>query len=202
MGVCAIQLAKERTLMRKIILLIHLSLDGYMAGPNDEMDWITYNSDLERYSHDMTKTADATIFGRRTYYGMESFWPTVPGNPASSPSEIAYANWLNKATKIVLSRTLQGSQWENTVIIHDNAAEEIAKIKGQPGQNILMFGSGEAAQMLMQHNLIDEYRINVNPVVLGKGKPLFGNTRLKLKLLGAQSFPGGVAALRYEPEQR
>jgi dihydrofolate reductase len=187
--------------MRKIILLIHLSLDGYMAGPNDEMDWIVYNSDLEKYSHDMTKTADATIFGRRTYHGMESFWPTVPGNPASTPAEVEYANWLNKATKIVLSRTLESAQWENTHIIRDNAAEEIAKIKGQPGQNILMFGSGVAAQTLMRHNLIDEYRINVNPVVLGKGKPLFGDARLKLKLLEAQTFPGGVAALRYEPDR-
>jgi dihydrofolate reductase len=149
----------------------------------------------------MTKTADATIFGRRTYQMMEGFWPTVPGNPASSPSEVEYANWLNNAAKIVLSRMLGSSRWENTVIIREDAAEEIAKIKTQPGQNILMFGSGAAAQMLMQHNLIDEYRINVNPVVLGKGKPLFGEARLKLKLLEARSFPGGVAALRYEPER-
>jgi len=190
--------------MRKIISLIHLSLDGFAAGPNDELDWISYDGELEQYAHSMHAITDAVIWGRRTYQGMASYWLTVPGNPDSTPQELEHAQFLNDVTKIVVSRTLDRIDWgtaQNTVLIKDNVAEEINKIKQQPGKDIWFLGSIALAQTFMQLGLIDEYRININPVVLGSGKPLFaGVTRnIPLKLLESKTFKSGVVALRYEP---
>lgn len=190
--------------MRKIIALIHLSLDGFASGPNDELDWISYDSDLEKYAHSMHALTDAVIWGRRTYEGMASYWLTVPGNPASTPSELEHAKFLEDSTKIVVSRTLDHIDWnntKNTVLIKDNIAAEINKIKAQPGKDIWFLGSTMLAQTFMQLDLIDEYRININPTVLGKGKPLFANVdrKIPLKLLESETFKSGVVALRYEP---
>lgn len=190
--------------MRKIISLIHLSLDGLTAGPNDELDWISYDSELEQYAHSMHALTDTVIWGRRTYQGMAGYWLTVPGNPDSTPAELEHARWLDNATKIVVSRTLDRIEWndaKNTVLIKDDIATEINKIKQQPGKDIWFLGSTMLAQTFMQLDLIDEYRININPVVLGSGKPLFsGVTRnFPLKLLEARTLKSGVVTLRYEP---
>lgn len=193
--------------MRKIILMIHLSLDGFAAGPNDELDWIAYDSELESYAHSLHDLTDAVIWGRRTYEGMASYWLTVPGNPESTAPELEHAGWLDKATKIVVSRTLDRIEWnnaQNTILIKDNIAEQINAIKQQPGKDIWFLGSTNLAQTFMQLDLIDEYRININPSVLGNGKPLFaGVTRnFPLKLLEAKPFKSGVVALRYEPDRK
>ncbi len=193
--------------MRKIISMIHLSLDGFAAGPNDELDWIAYDSELEQYAHAMHDLTDAVIWGRRTYEGMAGYWLTVPGNPASTPAELEHARWLDNATKIVVSRTLERVEWNNatnTVLIKDHIADEIHKIKQQPGKDIWFLGSTTLAQTFMQLDLIDEYRVNINPTVLGQGKALFeGVTRqFPLKLLELKTFSSGVVALRYEPERK
>jgi dihydrofolate reductase len=190
--------------MRKVIALIHLSLDGFAAGPNDELDWIAYDEELERYSHSLHALTDAVIWGRRTYEGMASYWLTVPGNPDSTPAELEHARWLENASKIVVSRTLDRVEWNdapNTMLIKDNIAEEINRIKQQPGKDIWFLGSITLAQTFMRLDLIDEYRFNINPTMLGRGKPLFaGLTRkVPLKLLEAKTFKSGVVALRYEP---
>jgi dihydrofolate reductase len=190
--------------MRKIISLIHLSLDGFAAGPNDELDWISYDSELEQDAHSMHDITDAVIWGRRTYEGMAGYWLTVPGNPNSSPAELEHVRFLENSTKIVVSRTLDHLDWAgatNTVLIKDNIAEQINAIKQQPGKDIWFLGSTALAQTFMQLDLIDEYRINVNPVVLGVGKPYFANVtrNFKLKLLASKTFQSGVVALRYEP---
>ena len=193
--------------MRKVISLIHLSLDGFAAGPNDELDWISYDNELEQDAHSLHDTTDAVIWGRRTYEGMASYWLTVPGNPASTPAELEHARFLDNATKIVVSRTLKRVEWnnaQNTVLIKDNIAEEINNIKRQPGKDIWFLGSTMLAQTFMQLDLIDEYRVNINPTVLGQGKALFaGVTRpFSLKLLESKTFKSGVVALRYEPERK
>lgn len=190
--------------MRKVIWMIHLSLDGLTAGPNDELDWISYDRELEEYAHSMHDITDAVIWGRRTYEGMAGYWLTVPGNPESTPSELEHARYLDGATKIVVSRTLDHVTWgdtKNTVLINDNIADEINKIKQQPGKDIWFLGSPVLAQTFMQLDLIDEYRIDINPTVLGQGKPLFaGVTRtFPLKLLESRTLKSGVVALRYEP---
>lgn len=193
--------------MRKIISLIHLSLDGFSAGPNDELDWISYDSELEQSAHSLHDQTDAVIWGRRTYEGMAGYWLTVPGNPASTPAELEHAHFLDRATKIVVSRTLERITWnnaQNTVLIKGNIAEEINKIKQQPGKDIWFLGSTMLAQTFMQLDLIDEYRFNINPTVLGEGKSPFTNVTRKfpLKLLESKTFKSGVVALRYEPERK
>ena len=190
--------------MRKIISMIHLSLDGFAAGPNDELDWISYDSELEQYAHSLHALTDAVIWGRRTYQGMAGYWLTVPGNPNSSPAELEHAHYLETSTKIVVSTTLDHVDWggaTNTVLIKDNIAEQIAKLKAQPGKDIWFLGSTALAQTFMQLDLIDEYRININPIVLGVGKPLFANVtrNFKLKLLDTKRFQSGVVGLIYEP---
>jgi dihydrofolate reductase len=190
--------------MRNVISLIHLSLDGFAAGPNDELEWISYDDELEQSAHSLHALTDAVIWGRRTYEGMAGYWLTVPGNPDSTPAELEHARYLDTATKIVVSRTLDRVAWgdaQNTVLIKDNIADEINKIKQQPGKDIWFLGSTALAQTFMQLDLIDEYRININPIVLGRGKPLFANVtrEFPLKLLEAKTFQSGVVALRYEP---
>ena len=190
--------------MRRVISLIHLSLDGYAAGPNDELDWISYDAELEQYAHSLHATTDAVIWGRRTYEGMASFWLTIPENPESSPAELEHARWLDASTKIVVSRTLDSVEWygaTNVVLIKDNIADAIHDLKQQPGKDIWFLGSTGLAQTFMQLDLIDEYRININPTVLSSGKPFFADVtrRFPLKLLEAQTLQSGVVAMRYEP---
>ena len=109
--------------MRKVISLIHLSLDGFASGPNDELDWISYDDELEQDAHSLHALTDAVIWGRRTYEGMASYWLTVPGNPESTPAELEHARFLENATKIVVSRTLDHIDW--------NDAQEYGADQGQ-----------------------------------------------------------------------
>ena len=192
--------------MRNVIFLIHLSLDGFTASPNDELDWIAYDHELEQDAHALHDRTDAVIWGRRTYELMAGYWLTVPGDPASTPAELEHARFLNNATKIVVSRTLERVAWnnaQNTVLIQDHIADAINTIKQQPGKDIWLLGSPTLAQTFMQLDLIDEYRININPTVLGQGRALFADvTRpFPLKLLESKTFQSGVIALRYAPDR-
>jgi dihydrofolate reductase len=193
--------------MRKIISLIHLSLDGFASGLNDELDWISYDSELEQDAHSLHDITDAVIWGRRTYEGMAGYWLTVPGNPDSDPAALNHAHWLEGATKIVVSRTLDRVNWggaTNTVLIKDNIAEQINAIKQQPGKDIWFLGSPVLAQTFMALDLIDEYRFNINPIVLGRGKPFFASSdhQIPLKLTQEKTFKSGVVSLRYEPVRK
>lgn len=187
--------------MRKIIFLMHASLDGYVADSNGEMDWIVYDKEVEQYSHDLHATTDAAIYGRVTYQMMESYWPSVLTDPNADPAALNHARWVDEATKVVVSTTLDSVSWRNTVLIKDNIAEQIKSMKQQSGKDMWLLGSPTLAQTFMRLGLIDEYRINVNPVMLGSGKPLFADTKLDLELLEAKTFKGGVVALRYVPKQ-
>jgi dihydrofolate reductase len=187
--------------MRKVILLMHVSLDGFVAGPNGEMDWIVYDHDVEHDAHALHASTDAAIYGRVTYQMMESYWPTVLADPSSTGPALNHARWLDGATKIVISRTLEAVTWKNTLLIKDHVAEEIAKLKQQPGKDMWLIGSPSIVHEFMRHDLIDEYRLNVNPVVLGRGIPLFASADqpLQLKLQEAKPYACGVVGLRYEP---
>ena len=187
--------------MRKVIMLMHVSLDGYVAGPNGEMDWIVYNAAVEHDAHSLHATTDAAIYGRVTYQMMENYWPTVLDDPASTPAARNHARWANAATKYVITRTLDQPHWQNTVLIKDDVAAEFARLKQQPGKDMWLLGSPSIVQLFMRHGLIDEYRLNINPIVLGSGKPLFGGLedRLPLTLVETKSFEGGVVGLRYVP---
>lgn len=185
--------------MRNVILLMHVSLDGFVAGPNGEMDWIRFDDELADDVAALTASADTALFGRVTYEMMAGYWPTAADNPAASKHDIEHAHWVNPAPKLVFSRTLETVEWENSRIVRDNIPAEIAQLKAQPGKDLLMIGSVRTAHTFMQLDLIDEYRLNVNPVVLGAGQPLFADLthRLDLKLLSAKRYASAVVGLHY-----
>jgi dihydrofolate reductase len=191
--------------MRKIILFMHVSLDGFVQGPNDwDINWIAFDEALEKYSKETLSTVDTVLWGRGTYLGMQQYWTSVPSNPSATQHDIEHAQWIDKTTKIVFSKTLEEAEWNNSRLVKENIAEEIANLKQQPGKDMIILGSPKFAHSLMQLGLIDEYRINVNPVVLGGGLPLFKDIkdRINLKLLEAKTFNSGVVGLVYQLEKK
>ncbi len=189
--------------MRKIVALMHVSLDSFTAGPNGELEWAIVDEEIQHYVDDLLKTVDTALYGRVTYQMMESYWPTVPADPSSSKHDINHAHWVENVAKVVVSRTLKEVTWNNTRLVKENIAEEIRKLKEQPGGDIMTFGSPSLVQTLAQLGLIDEYCINLNPIVLGSGIPLFKGIKegTSLKLVGAQTFRSGVIGLRYQALQ-
>jgi dihydrofolate reductase len=178
---------------------MHVSLDGFVAGPHGEMDWIRFDGQLVDDVAELTDTADTALFGRVTYEMMAGYWPTAADSPDATKHDIDHARWVNNAPKLVVSRTLESVDWQHSRIVRDDFPAEIARLKQQPGKNLLMIGSTKTAQTFMQLGLIDEYRLNVNPVVLGSGSPLFADTKqqINLQLVSAKMYASGVVGLHY-----
>ncbi|MFT8879406.1 MAG: dihydrofolate reductase family protein [Oenococcus sp.] len=193
---------KGKIKMRKLVLFLHASLDGFVEGPNGAMDigWIAYDADLEKYAEKVLNTADTVIWGRRTYQMMHDYWPTVPANPSASPYERHHADWIEQVDKIVFSRTLKEVEWHHTRLVQDNVKKEINRLKQQPGQDMVILGSPRLAHSLMALDLIDEYKITISPVLIGQGLPLFQGIKNKvdLKLLENQSFDSDALGLTYQ----
>ena len=185
--------------MRKIISFMHISLDGFVAGPNGEMNWIKVDEEIFDYVGKRISETDTALYGRKTYDMMQSYWPTAADKPNASKHDIEHSQWYGKAHKIVLSKTMKDKNLPNTSIISDNLADELTKIKQQPGSEILLFGSPMTTHALMQQNLIDGYWLFVNPIILGQGIPLFKDVKekTKLQLLNTKQFTGGVTELNY-----
>jgi dihydrofolate reductase len=177
-----------------------ITLDGFFEGPNHSIDWHNADAEFNEFAIEQNGAADTLIFGRVTYELMASYWPTAD----ASKDDPIVAGMMNKTPKIVVSRTLQKAEWNNTRLIKDHVAEEIAKLKEQPGKEIAVFGSAKLLSTLMKLDLIDEHRIIVNPVVLGSGTPLFqGVDRpIKLRLLKSRTFRSGNVLLTYAPEKK
>ena len=190
--------------MRKVISFMHVSLDGFVAGPSGQMDWITMDDEIFRDAIDLAAATDTALYGRTTYQMMESYWPTVLTNPNSTALELHHAEWLENIHKIVFSKTLENVKWNNTKLIKENIAEKIREQKQQPGKSMMIFGSPTLTHSFIEMDLIDEYRINVNPVILGKGVPLFKNVHrsIGLKLLQTKKFTSGVVGFLYEQEKQ
>lgn len=182
---------------------MHVSLDGFVGGPNGEMDWIHVDDEIFDFGSKRTKQADTALYGRVTYQMMESYWPTAADQPTATKHDIEHSAWYKKAAKVVLSRTMKGAIPANTKIISDDLANEITKLKQAAGKEILIFGSPSAVHSLMQENLIDDFWLYVNPVLLGQGIPLFKNIKVKskLKFVASHAFPSGVICLHYQKIQ-
>lgn len=185
--------------MRKIISFMHISLDGFVAGPNGEMNWIKIDEEIFDHVGKRISRGDTSLYGRVTYQMMESYWPTAADKPNASKHDIEHSAWYKDVHKLVLSKTMKEGELTNTTIISDNLADRINEIKQQGDKEILLFGSPTATHALIQQNLIDGYWLFVNPIVLGQGIPLFTNIqdKIKLKLLGTQQFTSGVTELNY-----
>lgn len=184
--------------MRKLVLFMHTSLDGFVAGPNGEMDWIHVDEELFDYAGNRTNESDLALYGRKTFEMMEGYWPTAASQPNPSRHDIEHSTWYNKVQKVVLSKTLDASKLKNTRVITGNLSKEIGQIKNDVGSEIIIFGSPSAGHSLMAEDLIDEFWIFVNPIVLGQGIPMFKNKKIKLKLLTSKAMNSGVVCLHYE----
>lgn len=177
--------------MRKLVVTEFLSLDGVIEEPAWSAPY--WNDEIARFKDEEQIAADALLLGRVTYEGFAAAWPN---------SKDEGADYMNHVTKYVVSTTLPSADWSNSHLIRDNVADEIKRIKQQYGKDILVYGSGVLVQTLMQHDLVDSYRLLVYPVVVGKGKRLFkeGDKRT-LKLTQGRTMSNGVLALVYEPER-
>lgn len=189
--------------MKKLILFMHTTLDGFVAGPNGEMDWINVGQEIFDEAGKVTDRADTALYGRKTFEMMEGYWPTAANEPKASRHTIAHAKWYNRVTKVVISKTLQGKTIPNTKVIGENLAQEVKKLKQQPGQDVAIFGSPSACHALMQDNLIDELILAVNPVILGAGIPLIKGIKgqLKLKLVSSKVLGSAVVMSHYQQEK-
>jgi dihydrofolate reductase len=188
--------------MRKVISFMHISLDGFVAGPNGEMNWIKVDQEIFDHVGKRIGEGDTALYGRVTYQMMESYWPTAGTQPNASRHDIEHSKWYSKVHKVVLSKTMKAENLANTTIISHNLADRINEIKQKhdgEGKDILLFGSPTATHALIEHNLIDGYWLFVNPIILGKGIPLFVNIRdrIKLNLLNTRQFTSGVTELNY-----
>jgi len=180
--------------VRNVIMWDMLSLDGYFEGPEKGgLDWFRFDEDLEKYILETQESADTLLFGRVTYEGMAAYWPTAEGQ---------IADFMNSVPKVVFSRTLEKTDWNNTRLVKERAPEEVSKLKQQPGGDIFVFGSADFAATLMEHGLVDEYRFGINPVLLGSGVPFFKGSaeRRNLKLIEAKPLSSGLVILHYRPE--
>ncbi|KIC91044.1 dihydrofolate reductase family protein [Flavihumibacter sp. ZG627] len=185
--------------MRKLISFMHISLDGFVAGPNGEMDWIKADEEIFSYVGKRISGGDTSLYGRVTFQMMEGYWPTAADKPNASRHDIEHSRWYSQVHKVVLSRTMKDADLANTTIISDNLVEKINEIKQEAGEDILLFGSPTATHALIQLNLIDGYWLFVNPIILGEGIPLFTGIkdRIKLNLLNTKQFACGVTELNY-----
>ena len=183
--------------MRKVILFNMVTLDGFFAGPNGEIDWHNVDAEFNEFAIDQLNSADGLIFGRVTYQGMASYWPT----PTAIANDPIVTGKMNNIPKIVFSKTLEKVEWNNTRLVKGNLVDEISKLKQQPGKDWFIFGSANLAAIFTKNGLIDEYRIMVNPVVIGSGEPLFKGitATLKLNLIKVRTFHSGNVLLYYQP---
>lgn len=177
--------------MGRLIVSNLMTLDGFFEGPNHQLDWFVFDEDFFAYSKDLLRSAGTLVFGRVTYEHMASYWPSAP------KEEIA--DKMNSLPKIVFSKTLEKVEWNNSRLARSDATEEIAKLKEQPGENILL-GSATLASSLLQLGLIDEYRLILNPILIGSGRPLFKGIRseVRLSLQKTNVLRSGVIVLYYQ----
>jgi len=191
--------------MGKIVLFMHVSLDGYASGPNGEMDWIVVNDEIFDYGAQRINTTQTALYGRKTFEMMEGYWHTAANQPNASKHDIEHAAWYKSAKKVVLSNTLDAADFENTQVIREvDFVGALIELKENTTGDILLFGSPTTAHSLLAEGLIDETWINVNPVLIGKGVPVFNaiKERMELKLLGAHVFSSGVICLSHEVVNR
>ncbi len=184
--------------MRRIILMMSVSVDGFIEGPNRELDWQMVDDELHRHFNEQLSAMGAFLSGRVTYELMAGFWPTADTDPASTAPMVEFARIWRDMPKIVFSKTLERADW-NTTVVRDVVPEDIQELKAQPGGDLAL-GGADLAAAFMRHDLIDEYRLYVHPIVIGRGKPLFqpADAKITLRLAETRTFGNGVVLLHYQ----
>jgi dihydrofolate reductase len=182
--------------MRNIFLFMMVSLDGYFEGPNHDIRWHHVDREFDEFSIKQLSEIDTILFGRVTYEMMAHFWPSE----AALKNDPVVAKLMNGMPKIVVSKTLTHTDWEYTHIINNQIKETISQLKNATGKEIAIFGSSDLTVSLIHMNLVNELRIMINPVVLGKGKRLFAGleNKLNVKLVQTRSFQNGNVLLNYQ----
>ncbi|MBL7811101.1 MAG: dihydrofolate reductase family protein [Bacteroidetes bacterium] len=185
--------------MKKLISFMHISLDGFVAGPNGEMDWITLNNEIFDHVGRRIQRENTAMYGRVTYELMESYWPTAADKPNPTKHEKEHSAWYKTARKVVISRSLQNADLPDTTILSNHLPESIHALKQEPGNEMLLFGSPSATHALLDLNLIDGFWLFLNPILLGEGIPLFAGVKdkTKLQLQNSRTFDCGVIELNY-----
>jgi dihydrofolate reductase len=185
--------------MGRLTLFMHISLDGFAAGTNGQMDWIHVDDEIFDAGAQRIYATDCAVYGRKTYQLMESYWPTAADQPDPTRHDIEHSKWYRRVRKVVLSRSLKAENLVNTQIIRENLAAEINQLKQSTEKEILVFGSPTAGHALMVENLIDDYWFNINPVLLGDGIPVFKDlrTQTNLSLVATEVFTSGVISAHY-----
>lgn len=185
--------------MAKLISFMHISLDGFVCGPDGEMDWIHVDEEIFDFVGKRVAQTEAAVYGRTTFEMMEGYWPTAAQNPGASQHDLEHSAWYMGVSKIVISGSLSPVQYPHATLIGVDIKGRISEIKAKSDKEILVFGSPRATQTLIQEGLIDGYWLFVNPVVLGKGVRLFeGAPSAKLNLVSTHTFGSGVVELNYQ----
>ena len=191
--------------MRQVILQIDITLDGFIAGPDGELNWVKADEEMNQDANALLRTVDTVLLGRRAYQLFAQYWPFADTNASSTESQIA--RQLNQATKVVFSKTLgtvAWGQWNNARLVNGNVDEAVLTMKRQPGKNLVLYTGADIVSTFIQLGLVDDYRLRIHPVVLGSGKPLFKEiqARVPLTLVQTKSYQNGVVLLHYRPSKK
>ncbi len=183
--------------MRKLNVFNFITLNGFFKGPNHDINWHRHGGEENKFSDDALQSEGILLFGRRTYEMMYSFWPTEMAAEQFPET----ARGMNRSQKIVFSSTMKKAEWNNTKVIGGNIIEEMTRLKKKKGNDMTILGSGSIVSLFAETNLIDEFQIMIDPVVIGNGTPIFKGIKQKLdlKLTEIKSFKSGVVLLSYKP---
>lgn len=190
--------------MRKLKLQVQMTVDGYIAGPNGELNFMTWDWDeeMQRYVEGLTADVDCIVLGRNLAEGFIPHWAAVAAD-AENPEQ-ATGQLFTDTPKVVFSRTLDEAKWDNTAVASGDLVDEITRLKAQAGGDIIAYGGARFVSDLIKHGLIDEYHLFVNPAAIGSGMTIFGDVagKQELALVQARAFDCGIVLLNYEPRHR
>ena len=187
--------------MRKVILQMMVTLDGFVAGPNDELDWIDSDPAMGEAHFALAEGADAALIGHSVYQGMAAYWPQVAANTDATNNEAEFAKLMNRMSKIVISTTPERLTWEKSEQLlatdDDDLVSKLKELKAIPAKYLLLYGGVQTAHSLIKHKLVDEYRLDVCPIALGAGKPLFSQ-RTPLRFISVTPYKSGAMTVTYQ----
>lgn len=191
--------------MRKLKLQVQMTIDGFVAGPNGELDWMSFqpwDDQLTAFVNELTDSSDTILMGRNMTDGFVNYWEGVVNSGPENP-EFTFAQKMVNTPKVVFSRTLTQSVWNNTTVARGDLADEVNRLKRLPGKDIIVYGGATFVSSLIQHGLIDEFYLCINPAAIGKGMPIFAalDHRQHLTLVNATPFDSGEVVLHYKPKR-